>query len=131
MEEGSSWQYQAPRANVHPRDEDYYGEGKRRKYNNGVGLTYLPFTLCYLIVKHWQNYESSYDKGYDDGAHDGGHARQVDYAQDYPTDDRYQRGGGHSKKRLIPSEPSPHVIFLGLDPDFTEADVREILPSVS
>lgn len=26
-------------------------------------------------------------------------------------------------KRLLPSEPSPHVIFLGLDPDFTEADV--------
>ncbi|KAI0928096.1 hypothetical protein AcV5_005779 [Taiwanofungus camphoratus] len=112
MEEGSSWQYQAPRANVHPRDEDYYGEGKRRKYNNG-------------------NYESSYDKGYDDGAHDGGHARQVDYAQDYPTDDRYQRGGGHSKKRLIPSEPSPHVIFLGLDPDFTEADLQAYLTSNS
>jgi hypothetical protein len=26
-------------------------------------------------------------------------------------------------KRLLPSEASPHVIFLGLDPDFTEADV--------
>lgn len=29
----------------------------------------------------------------------------------------------HNKKRLVPSEPSPHVIFLGLDPDFTESDV--------
>lgn len=27
------------------------------------------------------------------------------------------------KKRLVASEPSAHVIFLGLDPDFTEADV--------
>jgi hypothetical protein len=41
--------------------------------------------------------------------------------------DRSQRGGpggGFAKKRLVPSEPSPHVIFLGLDPDFTESDVR-------
>ena len=30
----------------------------------------------------------------------------------------------HGKKRHGPSEPSPHVIFLGLDPDFNEADVR-------
>ena len=29
----------------------------------------------------------------------------------------------HGKKRHGPSEASPHVIFLGLDPDFNEADV--------
>jgi hypothetical protein len=28
------------------------------------------------------------------------------------------------KKRLVPSEPSEHVIFLGLDTDFNETDVR-------
>lgn len=34
-------------------------------------------------------------------------------------------GGAFTKKpRMQPSEPSPHVIFLGLDTDFTEADVR-------
>jgi hypothetical protein len=43
-----------------------------------------------------------------------------DHAQDY--DDRHQKGF-QTKKRLVPSEPSPHVIFLGLDPDFSEADV--------
>ncbi|KAG6879954.1 hypothetical protein C0992_008888 [Termitomyces sp. T32_za158] len=48
------------------------------------------------------------------GNHQGG-----DQFQDYGQDDRQQR----NKKRLVPSEPSPHVIFLGLDPDFTEADV--------
>lgn len=31
--------------------------------------------------------------------------------------------GGFGKKRQASSEPSPHVIFLGLDPDFSEADV--------
>ncbi|KIY51131.1 hypothetical protein FISHEDRAFT_38467, partial [Fistulina hepatica ATCC 64428] len=33
------------------------------------------------------------------------------------------------KKRLVPSEPSQHVIFLGLDPDFTEADLQAYLKS--
>lgn len=26
----------------HPRDEDYYGDGKRRKFNNGVSFVSLP-----------------------------------------------------------------------------------------
>lgn len=34
--------------------------------------------------------------------------------------------GAPPKKRMQASEPSPHVIFLGLDPDFTESDVRSI-----
>ena len=53
-----------------------------------------------------------------------GQLRQVDH-QDYGHDDRSRAlgGSGGFKKRLTPSEPSPHVIFLGLDPDFTEADV--------
>ncbi len=39
--------------------------------------------------------------------------------------DRQNRpGGGHpNRKKHVASEPSPHVIFLGLDLDFTEADV--------
>lgn len=47
------------------------------------------------------------------------------YPQDYGGDDRPQRNT--HKKKQMPSEPSPHVIFLGLDPDFTEADVRVFL----
>ncbi|PCH38792.1 hypothetical protein WOLCODRAFT_136443 [Wolfiporia cocos MD-104 SS10] len=103
--DGASWQY--PRG----RDDDYYNEGKRRKFNNG-------------------GYDASaYNQSHDDGAYDGGHEqpRQSDYAHD----DRYSRGGAHQKKRLVPSEPSPHVIFLGLDPDFTEADLQAYLTSNS
>jgi hypothetical protein len=37
-------------------------------------------------------------------------------------------GGFHGhKKRLVASDPSPHVIFLGLDIGFTESDVRGTL----
>lgn len=65
-----------------------------------------------------QGFDSSY--GHDDNA---GHHHKNDH-QDSAQDDRHRGGGGgFNKKRLIPSEPSPHVIFLGLDPDFTEADV--------
>jgi RNA-binding protein 5/10 len=44
-------------------------------------------------------------------------------------DDSYQyQPKHHSKgKRLLPSEASQHVIFLGLDPDFVESDVSKIL----
>lgn len=65
----------------------------------------------------WQGYDAS--GGYDDSGYDSR------YDQGGNHDDRYQKGSGmHTKKRLVPSEPSPHVIFLGLDPDFTESDVR-------
>ena len=37
-------------------------------------------------------------------------------------------GGLHGhKKRLVASDPSPHVIFLGLDTGFTESDVCGIV----
>lgn len=129
MDDGSTWQHQAPRGS---RDDDYYGEGKRRKHNNGVSATrWFPSGI---LMHHIQGYDASYvyDKAYEEGGYDQGHgaARQGDYVQEHATDDRYQRGGGggYNKKRLIPSEPSPHVIFLGLDPDFTEADVRTVSP---
>ncbi|KAL1689723.1 hypothetical protein GGG16DRAFT_103534 [Schizophyllum commune] len=63
----------ASRPGVRPREEDYYGDPKRRKFNGGA---------CSFL----------------------------------------QDRGPAAKKRLVPSEPSPHVIFLGLDPDFNEAD---------
>jgi hypothetical protein len=49
-------------------------------------------------------------------------SRHRDSAPDSTSEDRSHRP--FAKKRLLPSEPSPHVIFLGLDTDFTEADVR-------
>ncbi|KAJ7046521.1 hypothetical protein C8F04DRAFT_1060772 [Mycena alexandri] len=91
--------------NAHPREDDYYSEGKRRKTNAG-------------------GYEASYAYGessYDASSYGG------------RSDQQQERGGGGGapfiKKRLQPSEPSPHVIFLGLDPDFTEADLQKYLTS--
>ncbi|KAI0350105.1 hypothetical protein OH77DRAFT_1507171 [Trametes cingulata] len=103
--DNDSWQ-PAPRANTHMRDEEYYGDSKRRKYNDG-------------------GYDAS--QGYDNTGYDG---RQPN-DQTYYQDDRHSRGGPHNKKRLVPSEPSPHVIFLGLDPDFTESDMQAYLTSNS
>ncbi|TFK72554.1 hypothetical protein BDN72DRAFT_887183 [Pluteus cervinus] len=82
--------------NVRVRDDEHYGDGKRRKFNNG---------------------------GYDGfQAHDD--SGNVNFQQDYGQDDRQR---GFNKKRQTPSEPSPHVIFLGLDPDFNEADLKSYL----
>jgi len=52
-----------------------------------------------------------------------------DYSTGYSkrNDQGHGGGDGYTKKRLVPSEASPHVIFLGLDPDFTESDVSLIL----
>lgn len=44
-----------------------------------------------------------------------------DYSYGQGSEERHDRG--QYRKRHIASEPSSHVIFLGLDPDFTEADV--------
>ena len=50
---------------------------------------------------------------------DGGYDSHISY-QDYGVGG----GGFHGhKKRLVASDPSPHVIFLGLDIGFTESDV--------
>lgn len=64
---------------------------------------------------------------YDESAYESNYGqtnsnRHTDSAPDYGNDDRHGKGF-HTKKRLVPSEPSSHVIFLGLDPDFSEADV--------
>ncbi|CAK5279568.1 unnamed protein product, partial [Mycena citricolor] len=82
---GSHWNG----SSVHMREDDYAGDGKRRKTMGG--------------------YDSS--QGYSDYGYDAA-----------PFGER-GAGGAPPKKRLQPSEPSPHVIFLGLDLDFTEADV--------
>ncbi|KIK63865.1 hypothetical protein GYMLUDRAFT_95422 [Collybiopsis luxurians FD-317 M1] len=88
------------RQNYHPREEDYHAQGKRRKFNDGGYQGYDPS----------QAYE--------------------EYGQDH-SQGQQGRGaaGGYPKKRLQPSEPSPHVIFLGLDPDFTESDLQSYLNS--
>ncbi|KAI0831791.1 hypothetical protein BC628DRAFT_1486301 [Trametes gibbosa] len=98
-----SWQ---PRPNTHMREEDYYGDSKRRKYNDG-------------------GYDTS--QGYDNSGYDN----RQSYDQSYNQDDRHPKSGPYNKKRLVPSEPSPHVIFLGLDPDFTESDMQAYLTSNS
>ena len=87
-----------------------------------------------------QSYDASqnWDEGsYDTSSYDTSYQEQQD---PHPTRGGHNGGGGGTsssgrgggggggfyghKKNLVSSEPSPHVIFLGLDPDFTEADVR-------
>ncbi|KAL1947461.1 hypothetical protein VTO73DRAFT_14422 [Trametes versicolor] len=101
------------RPNTHMREEDYYGDSKRRKFNDG-------------------GYDPS--QAYDNSGFGG-----QQYDQGFYQDDRHPRvggggvggGGPYNKKRLVPSDPSPHVIFLGLDPDFTESDMQAYLTSNS
>ncbi|KAL6307896.1 hypothetical protein BKA93DRAFT_766391 [Sparassis latifolia] len=115
--EGSAWQYNTSRPSLHPRDDEYYSEGKRRKFNDGG------YDTAYAVEPAYS--DNAYDTSFAQG-------RQTESNQDYyPSEDRHQRGGAHGKKRLVPSEPSPHVIFLGLDPDFTEADLQAYLASNS
>lgn len=64
-----------------------------------------------LSVRFLQGYDGQ--KTYDD--HGTGYSKR--------NDQGYGGGEAFNKKRLVPSEASPHVIFLGLDPDFTESDV--------
>ncbi|KAJ7063057.1 hypothetical protein C8F01DRAFT_54849 [Mycena amicta] len=76
--------------------------------------------------REWDQGKPSYDDDYTDNKrrkfNSGGYE-----AQSYAD---YDNGGvSFSKKRLQPSEPSPHVIFLGLDPDFNEADLQKFLVS--
>lgn len=100
----AAWSNQQSWQGVKPRGEDdYHGDGKRRKFNNGA----------YDVSQVRE--ENAFGQGY-------GH-KQAEQHQDYAQDDRFRGAAGFAKKRLAPSEPSPHVIFLGLDPDFTEADV--------
>lgn len=89
------------------KDESYTeASGKRRKFNNGV--CFLSLSAC--LSDSLQGYDTPADRS--------------EWPHDHPTDDRSRPGQpAFPKKRLMPSEPSPHVIFLGLDPDFTEADV--------
>ena len=108
----SSWN-DGPRGNTRGRDDDYHTEGKRRKYNNGVRpLTKPLHSLSF----------ADFLQGYD------GQKPYDDYGGGYPkrNDQGYGGGEGYNKKRLVPSEASPHVIFLGLDPDFTESDVSPV-----
>ncbi|KIK81452.1 hypothetical protein PAXRUDRAFT_35865 [Paxillus rubicundulus Ve08.2h10] len=107
----SSWGTGDNRADVRGRENDYHGDGKRRKYNNG-GYDNQPYD------------DTSYDAGY--GPNNQG--RHTDHTPDYSNDDRPGKGF-QSKKRLVPSEASSHVIFLGLDPDFSEADLQAYLSS--
>lgn len=122
----SSWAADPRATSHHGREDEYYGEGKRRKHNNGVCIRSLHFISYNSSITSFQGFDSSY--AYDDSAQGSNYYHKNEY-QDYGQDERHRDragpgGGGFTKKRLIPSEPSPHVIFLGLDPDFTEADVR-------
>ncbi|KZV65850.1 hypothetical protein PENSPDRAFT_756163 [Peniophora sp. CONT] len=77
------------------------------------------------------------------GGGGGGGRREREYEDEYAGDSKRRKfndGGyeqqqgqgqwgahGKGKQRMAPSEPSNHVIFLGLDTDFTEADLHAYL----
>ena len=87
--------------------------------------------MAYIYFYFLQGYDASQnwdEGGYDNYGNQGrGNAQQ--WSQQDHSDDRHWNT--HGKKRQVPSEPSPHVIFLGLDPDFTEADVRMTILTTS
>lgn len=104
------------------QDDEYYSDGKRRKFNNGVCGLMFSYNLPLTVI---QGYDSSQGYGETNFSNDQENHNN-DWSQDFGAEDR-SRAGGFPKKRLVPSERSPHVIFLGLDPDFSEADVCCIL----
>ncbi|KAJ3504869.1 hypothetical protein NLJ89_g7716 [Agrocybe chaxingu] len=98
-----AWSAQDSRGSMRDREDDAYSDGKRRKFNNG-------------------GYDGA--RPYDEHSYSDPHRQHHDWSQEYGHEDRARAGpGAFPKKRLVPSEPSPHVIFLGLDPDFSEADM--------
>ncbi|KAI5124032.1 hypothetical protein M0805_003863 [Coniferiporia weirii] len=115
------------RGHTRERDDDeYYVEGKRRKHNHaGYNDSQpAPYDNTRSYGQHgYGTYDNSdYPEGYGYPAHDqstSGDGR----------DDRshYDRGSLQHRKKHVASEPSPHVIFLGLDADFTEADLQTFL----
>lgn len=93
--------------------------------NSTMASVALPASMC-NISHNLQGFEAP--TAYGGTGYEVAHAQpqQNEHAQEFMQDDRQQQRG-FVKKRLLPSEPSPHVIFLGLDPDFTEADVCRLL----
>lgn len=88
---------------------------------DAVLLTLTPPSQGY---EGYDEYSSYNNNEYNNSYNSNNRQEQGDWSQDHGPDDRPRGGaGGSSKKRMVPSEPSPHVIFLGLDHDFTEADV--------
>ncbi|OCB88080.1 hypothetical protein A7U60_g4867 [Sanghuangporus baumii] len=113
---GKDWNSGGYRGHAREREDDeFYGEGKRRKYNNGG------------YQDSWQTHGdnrpyggdgySSHDNAYPDNYNNFGYDHSTD-----GRDDRSHRYPPQNRKKHIASEPSPHVIFLGLDFDFTESD---------
>lgn len=88
---------------------------------------FSPTHQCDVLQGYDETQWSSFENGSASYQGDG----HYDSTQDYSFEERPQRGGFQNRKRHVASEPSPHVIFLGLDPDFTEADVCLLFMSAS
>jgi hypothetical protein len=77
----------------------------------------IPVYASLLFFTSPLTHNGELSQAWDDGGQDAHHGYQ-----DYGVGGG---GGFHGhKKRLVASDPSPHVIFLGLDIGFTESDVR-------
>jgi hypothetical protein len=108
-----------------PEERETYTLGMKTTREKGsVGssiMQYVPVVSEMITHSRRQGYDHD-ENG--TGAYSAANTqgRQSEFPHDHSQDDRPNKS--HVKKRLLPSEPSPHVIFLGLDTDFTEADVR-------
>ncbi|KAH8108485.1 hypothetical protein DFH11DRAFT_1633133 [Phellopilus nigrolimitatus] len=125
-DQGKDWEGGDYRGYTRGREDgEYYGEGKRRKYNNG-GFEESQWSSHDDSRNYGQyGYDTSYDNNYNyPGNYNNFRDQSLDNRDDRSNRDR---GGFQNRKKHVASEPSPHVIFLGLDPDFTEADLATFL----
>ncbi|KAG8885609.1 hypothetical protein FRB97_000517 [Tulasnella sp. 331] len=97
-----------PRGQVRKRESELYDDrdfGREHRYNNRGGPDDMD----------WKRRKVDLD--------------EFEKPTGYVDEPRWAEGDGPQRRRLEPSEPSQHVIFLGLDPDFTEGDLHNYLTS--
>ncbi|KAG8759514.1 hypothetical protein FRC14_005728 [Serendipita sp. 396] len=117
------WDQHDHRGTVRRREEqdDSWDYKKRRRYDDGDFYDDRGYRDDY-------RYDDGYQQNYGPG---GGRSRGDDDWRTRQDDEQYDyHPKSHPKgKRMVASEATQHVIFLGLDPDFVEADLAEFVRS--
>ncbi|KZO95158.1 hypothetical protein CALVIDRAFT_500399 [Calocera viscosa TUFC12733] len=124
-DQGKEWDGESSRGTRRGRDDDWGQEDgddwKRRKMNDG-GYDDQPGPSAYGPPQQgppeWSNYQGYEGVGRGGGAGFGPPGAGANFG----TPSSYGRGRGRG-----PSDTSEHIIFLGLDPDFTEDDLKNFL----
>ncbi|KZT59764.1 hypothetical protein CALCODRAFT_466464, partial [Calocera cornea HHB12733] len=124
-DQGKEWDGEGSRGTRRGRDDDWDYDGgedwKRRKTNDG-GYDDHPGPSSHGPPQpgppEWNSYQGYEGVGRGGGAGFGPPGSNANFN----TPASYGRGRGRG-----PSEASEHIIFLGLDPDFTEDDLKNFL----